>query len=412
MTTTTDTLIIGGGVAGTASAFALCQKGKDVILCEQSSTLAPATASSNGDSRMYRKMYSNEFFSRMQAKALDRWADVERSSGESLLQQNGLLFYGEDTGETVEGSVLGAKQVMENLNLPHKFYATGDDIAAAYPALSEGCKGKPYSGVYEETAGHIRASKACHAMIKAAKDNDSNSNCEVRLNTKIVSLDTTTSPSEVVAITESGEKIVAKNVVLCAGPWTNSVLKSSNLPPLQLDIWQVQWGHYEIINDTKNNEIPQAFHFRKETGIDGGLYYVFPASATECLQQPSSENNNKKKTTYVKVGVDFPTGESLQDMRDFDFKGSEEVQKLMDEWVVEHINGESKRIDSFCHPYTMTSDSYFIMDKLKSNVVIFAGGSGRAFKFGPLLGDCIASLLLNEEAPVDLTPFKATRDAT
>lgn len=113
---------------------------------------------SSGDSRMYRKMYSSEFFSKMAAKALERWGDVEKKSGKKLLQENGLLFYGEDTGETVEGSVLGAKEVMEKLNLPHKYYATGDEIADAYPAL-ESCRGKPYSGVYEETAGHIRASK-------------------------------------------------------------------------------------------------------------------------------------------------------------------------------------------------------------------------------------------------------------
>lgn len=81
----------------------------------------------------------------MQSKALERWADVEEKTSSSLLQENGLLFYGEDTGETVEGSVLGAKEVMENLGLPHKFYATGNDIADAYPAL-ESCRGKPYSG--------------------------------------------------------------------------------------------------------------------------------------------------------------------------------------------------------------------------------------------------------------------------
>lgn len=94
----------------------------------------------------------------MQAKALDRWEEVEKLTGEKLLQENGLLFYGEDTGETVEGSVEGARQVMEKLNLPHRYYATGDEIADAYPVL-EGCRGKPYSGVCEDTAGHIRASK-------------------------------------------------------------------------------------------------------------------------------------------------------------------------------------------------------------------------------------------------------------
>jgi glycine/D-amino acid oxidase-like deaminating enzyme len=154
----TETLIIGGGLAGTATAFSLGEKGVRSVLVEQGTSLAPTTASSNGDSRMYRKMYSSEFFSKMQSKALDRWQDVEEMSGEKLLQENGLLFYGEDTGETVEGSVLGAKEVMEKLNLPHKYFATGDEIAEAYPALAS-CRGKPYSGVCEDTAGHISASK-------------------------------------------------------------------------------------------------------------------------------------------------------------------------------------------------------------------------------------------------------------
>lgn len=154
----TDTLIIGGGLAGTATAFALGEKGLKSILVEQGKSLAPPSGSSNGDSRMYRKMYSSEFFSKMAAQALHRWGDVEKLSGEKLLHENGLLFYGADTGETVEGSVLGAKEVMDKLNLPHTFYATGDEIAEAYPALA-GCKGKPYTGVCEETAGHIRASQ-------------------------------------------------------------------------------------------------------------------------------------------------------------------------------------------------------------------------------------------------------------
>ena len=147
-------------------------------------------------------MYSSEFFSKMQAKALDRWDDVEKKTGTKLLQENGLLFYGEDTGETVEGSVLGAKEVMEKLGLPHKFYATGDEIADAYPAL-EGCRGKPYSGVCEDTAGHIRASKACNALAQGAGDL-----CDVKLNSKIVSLNAEGPSGKVVAVTEDGVSLL------------------------------------------------------------------------------------------------------------------------------------------------------------------------------------------------------------
>lgn len=396
----TDTLIIGGGLAGTSTAFALGQKDMKSILVEQGESIAPASASSNGDSRMYRQMYSNELFSKMQSIALKRWAEVEEISGETLLHQNGLLFYGEDTGETVEGSVLGAQATMEKLNLPHTFYASGDEIAAAYPALS-GCKGKPYSGVREDTAGHICATQACNAMVKAAGDS-----CEVRLRTKIVSLKVETDDEDgaITAVTEDGNTIYAKNVVLACGPWTNSVLEMAGLQPLNLKIWQVQWAHYEV-DPLVAASIPQAFHFRKESNIDGGLYYVFPASATESLLNP----NVKEGKSYVKIGVDFPTNDNVRNMESFSYEGSEEVLKLMDEWTLEHLPQVGKRIDSFSSPYTMTDDSYFVMDKVDPNIAIFAGGSGRAFKFGPLLGDCIVSLLTDNDSPINLEPFSLKR---
>mmetsp|Transcript_8870 Transcript_8870/g.12632 ORF Transcript_8870/g.12632 Transcript_8870/m.12632 type:complete len:817 (-) Transcript_8870:286-2736(-) len=402
----TETLIVGGGLAGTASAFALSERGVQSVLVEQGNSVAPGIASSNGDSRMYRQMYSSEFFSKMQTSALKRWRDVEEKSGEKLLQENGLLFYGEDTGETVEGSVLGAKQVMEKLNLSHKFYDTGDDIAREYPALA-GCKGKAYSGVYEETAGHIRASKACEAMLKA-----SGNMCNVEINTKIVGFEINSQDDEssknneqsIQAITENGKIILAKNAVLACGPWTNEILEVANLPKLKLDVWMVQYAHYEVDAELAAS-IPQAFHFKEENGIDGGLYYVFPASATESI--PLSD----KGKTYVKVGVDFPTNGSLDNMDNFNYEGSEEVLDLMDKWVKEHIPVAGKRIDSFTSPYTMTEDSYFVMDKIHPNVAIFSGGSGRAFKFGPLLGDCLSSLLSGEDSPIDMTPFSLNRDA-
>jgi glycine/D-amino acid oxidase-like deaminating enzyme len=59
----------------------------------------------------------------------------------------------------------------------------------------------------------------------------------------------------------------------------------------------------------------------------------------------------------------------------------------------------------------MTKDSYFVMDKIADNVAVFSGGSGRAFKFGPLIGDCMASLLTGENPPVDLAPFSVSREA-
>jgi len=388
----TDTLIIGGGVAGTATARSLSKLGRDSILVEQGATLAPDTASSNGDSRMYRQLYSDPFFSQMQTDALECWKEVQEETGTTLLHPNGLLFYGEDTGETVEGSVAGARDTMEQLGLPHTFYESGDALANAFPAL-EGCRGQPYTGVYEETAGHVRASAACAAMAQAA-GND----CTVQTHTKIVNLDL--DDDKVQAVTSEGTTILADQVVMCAGAWTNELLQMADLPELDLELWRIQWAHYKVDDPEVAKTIPQAFHFRKEMGIDGGLYYVFPASATECMDGGS----------YVKVGVDFPTGAALNKMEDFDYQGSTSVLELMDEWVNQHIPEAGARVNDFCSPYTMTPDSYFVMDRVSDRVTLFSGGSGRAFKFGPLLGDCLAALVNGDKPPVDLTRFSAQRE--
>eukprot|EP00588_Corethron_pennatum_P011954 CAMPEP_0194272596 /NCGR_PEP_ID=MMETSP0169-20130528/6123_1 /TAXON_ID=218684 /ORGANISM="Corethron pennatum, Strain L29A3" /LENGTH=834 /DNA_ID=CAMNT_0039015301 /DNA_START=56 /DNA_END=2560 /DNA_ORIENTATION=- len=394
----TETLIVGGGMAGTSTAFALGERNVRSILVEKGNTLAPPTASSNGDSRMYRKMYSDEFFSKMQVTALERWKDVEKKSGQQLLQKNGLLFYGEDTGETVEGSVAGARRTMETLGLDHTFHATGDEIAAAYPAL-QGCKDKPYSGVYEEDAGHIRASAACAALAGIAQQGG---NCEVRTGAGIVALDVS---DGVTATTEDGLTIRADNAVICAGPWTNEVLGMAGLPTLKLEVWEIQWAHYRVKTSAAAS-IPQAFHFRKgQCEEDGGLYYVFPASTTESVDDTDGY-------THVKVGVDFPTRRGdVKNMDAFEFGGSDTVLALMDGWVAEHLPDVGERVDAYTSPYTMTADSYFIMDKVHDNVAVFSGGSGRAFKFGPLIGDCLAALVGDGEAPIDLTRFLASREA-
>ena len=49
---------------------------------------------------------------------------------------------------------------------------------------------------------------------------------------------------------------------------------------------------------------------------------MFPPSATECL-------NTGEGKMFVKVGVDFPTGEAMQNMKDFNYAGSEDVLALM-----------------------------------------------------------------------------------
>merc|ERR1712003_454757 len=146
---------------------------------------------------------------------------------------------------------------------------------------------------------------------------------------------------------------MADNVVLAAGAWTNEVLDMAGLGKLNLKVWEIQWAHYRVRKAVADS-IPQAFHFRKgQTPEDGGLYYVFPASATESLKS-DDEDDDDDEYTYVKVGVDFPSGGDMEGMDSFDYQGSSRVLELMDGWVAEHLPDVEDRVKSFTSPYTMT----------------------------------------------------------
>ena len=60
--------------------------------------------------------------------------------------------------------------------------------------------------------------------------------------------------------------------------------------------------------------------------------------------------------------------------------------------------------------YTMTADEDFVLGR-EGPVVVGAGCSGHAFKFGPLLGDLLAGLALGEEPAVERARFSLSRPA-
>ena len=179
----TRVLVVGAGMAGASAAMycSISLQKKDlgvanVTLIDGAPYPANDVASSAGDSRMYRKMYSDPFYAKMQEFALEKnWKELEAMCGEQLLVANGLLFYGEETGETVEGSVLGAKKTMAELGIPFESFSSGKDIDARWAGVRAGDKPR-YEGVFEHTAGHARAAPTCNAMVRVARAHG----CEVR----------------------------------------------------------------------------------------------------------------------------------------------------------------------------------------------------------------------------------------
>lgn len=85
--------IVGAGIAGCCSAWQLARAGHRVTLFEQFG-LEHDRGSSHGASRIYRCAYADAFYTRLMLETLPLWRDLERESGERLLERTGLLLAG------------------------------------------------------------------------------------------------------------------------------------------------------------------------------------------------------------------------------------------------------------------------------------------------------------------------------
>ena len=89
----------------------------------------------------------------------------------------------------------------------------------------------------------------------------------------------------------------------------------------------------------------------------------------------------------------------------------ERLVELLDTFLFNEVAGVQERVETVMSPYSMASDVNFVLDRLSPTLSLFAGGSGQAFKFAPLIGDSLARLACGEQPAVDLTCWRHQRDA-
>ena len=82
--------VVGAGVMGLATARALAQRGHEVTVYEQFE-LKHKRGSSHGTSRIFRLSYDEEYWIRLAQRAYELWRELERESGRTLLELDGLV---------------------------------------------------------------------------------------------------------------------------------------------------------------------------------------------------------------------------------------------------------------------------------------------------------------------------------
>ena len=383
-----DVAIIGGGMAGLSAAASLSEMGVKNIALFESEKLAHSEGSSFGESRMYREMYSDPVLSKLAKESNRLWEELELRSKYPLRKEHGLLFYGESWDEeTIEGSIPGAQKVMDEQNTPYE-YLTSEKISERFPIRPK----DQFVGLFEPSAGAIFSERAIENWIYLIRKNGN----QIFEGTKIIKIDDKNNTLEIAG----NESLSFDQLIVASGMWTNQLLEPIGLK-LDVKIWPMLWAHY-LVDEDFINRYPQWFCFQKARGNDGGLYYGFPVLS-----------RNKRNIPRIKVGIDWTPSDLIGvDDKAMNQPFIKPLAKMLDDFILNNLEGVVSCDEIFISPYTMTKDVNFILDKLTSNITIFSGGSGQAFKFAPLIGKCLAEKTLNQNCSFDISCWEFDRFLT
>ena len=185
-----------------------------------------------------------------------------------------------------------------------------------------------------------------------------------------------------------GQEIVADRVVLATGSWVHRLLSHVYLPVRMTRQYLLYFSGLPI-SDYGTGTFPSFM---------AGDVYGFP------IHQGC---NGWVKATSHAFGA--PTDPDTVTPQDDQVIST--ICKQIRELLPALNDAQIARVNSCM--YDVSPDEDFILDRLPSDprVIIATGLSGHGFKFGPLLGDILSSLVSNTEPPVPLERFRLSRFA-
>lgn len=333
--------IVGGGLFGLSSALEAARRGHQVTLHEAESIPGPR-ASSHDVSKALRHAYGEKtaFYGPLAAQSIEGWRRLERDTGRSLLHQVGFLALS-SSFEPGAFEFVSARE-LTRLGISHDVLDP-NEITRRFPAFS---RAGASAALFDPAAGWLDADRCVLALAEAA----------VRAGASIHTGSSISDPASL-----DGDV-----VVVTAGPWLSKLLPTLT-PGIQPSL-QHEW----FFRPREAHELPVWSFDIATLG-----YYGFPTLGSSC--DPAFAGTNKV-ATHVHGKVEDPDGARARDEEDA-AATAEFVRRRMPFL-------EPKPVAHRPCFYANTIDGHFLFDFLPTDprVVVAGGGSGHAFKFGPLLG--------------------------
>lgn len=347
-----DAVVVGLGVHGGAALRQLAERGLDVLGIERFA-LGHDRGSSHGATRMIRRAYPHPDWDGLVDTAYRAWAELEQASGTRLVDVTGGLYAAPgERPDPLRGP--GCRTV--------------DRAAAAgiFPGLllPEG-----FTAVHDPAAGIIDARATLRAQLALAE----RAGAAIADRTRVTGWQP--DGDGVVVRTADGE-VRARRLVLCAGPWTPSLV-----PSLTGCLTVTRIVNAYFAADPAGPLGPRGLG-SFSVDLPEGLLYGFPAADGRGL----------------KAGLDSGPAWDPEAARP---AATDTELALLATAVKRVLPGAGPVTESLTCLYTMTPDRRFLVGEVPGvpQALLASACSGHGFKFGPAIGAALADMVCELPRP-------------
>jgi monomeric sarcosine oxidase len=359
MSTRADLIVVGAGLAGSATAWAASARGMDVVVLE---AFGPGhrRGSSHGSARIFRRAYPDPLYVRLTGQAGELWQSLAAAAGERLLTMTGEIDFG------AARDPAGLHAVLTGCGVPAELLPV-EEAGRRWPQFDFTGTGPV---LFHPDSGVIDPERAMAAMLRLAAARGA----DVRFGTPVTRLAAAPGGDGAVAHTDSGT-FTAPVAAVAAGGWLPPLLGSLvALPPLEVSQ-------------------QQAFHFApREVPATPWPIFIFGDAAVHVYGLPGGrdgevpgaiklgEHHNGKVTTAAgRDGIVEPA-----------------ARERVTAFARERLPGlDATPVNDLTCLYTTTTSEDFILDR-QGPLVIASACSGHGAKFAPLLGEIITGLAAGE----------------